>query len=101
MDANTNLSTLEAAIARATLAPLLAAGYTLTVRDEDGDKPVIDSRDLDAVVAAIGETCTTKIFATGGKDGDGWVLFVHGNDEDVVSDFTVNLESLLGFEAQP
>ena len=95
---------IERMIAKRVIADLLAEGHTLSVFDgRDEHEPVLaTSRDADAILAAMFSTgddlLTVDAELTGQRRGHsaGWVWFVHGNGDCVVSDYTTNLESVMG-----
>ncbi len=86
---------VEKVIARRVILDLLHAGFTLNVNcgDEDDELPEPSNKAktvLDAMFAA--DEDWLLVFQDGKRIG--WVYFVYGNDGwDVVSDYTVNLES--------
>jgi hypothetical protein len=85
----------ERRIARRLVRDALAAGYTISVDNGEGEEGPFktETKTLDAMFATDEE----HLFffdAAGSKIG--WVFFVYGNDGwDVISDYTTNLESLM------
>ncbi len=86
----------------------LAAGHRLSVsleRGYDADEMLLGSTDRQKIIdeAFAGDDCHIFVVPATGptvEDGrvvsKGWVYCVYGNDGwDVISDYTVNLESLL------
>ena len=83
----------EAKIIDCLIDTILAAGHKIDVRDAYGDsdepvEPMTDKALIQAEVAATGET----LFEI---DSIGWVMLVHGNGVDVISDYTTNVEGLM------
>lgn len=75
---------------------LLAAGYSLTFDDGEGYRPLVPTKDRAALLAEAMEVDDERLRAYVGTDLKGWVYFVYGNSGyDVISDYTVNLESTL------
>lgn len=66
-------------------------GISCQVRDEAGYDSTLKTFDRATVEKEIAATCMTGLnfFDRNGKY-QGWVLLVHGNQEDVVSDYTDN-----------
>lgn len=88
---------IEQRIVRRTIKTLLDGGYSLGVND--GEETVIEH-------STDGESVFKEMFATdqdfllvyvdGISDPGGYVHFIYGNDGyDVISDLTVNLETVL------
>jgi hypothetical protein len=101
----------ERAIARRAIADLLAAGYKLSVDNTEGDDAgVADFENLSTDAAEIFgrmfQTDEDYLFVWDAKKKrakwqagghTGWIRFIYGNDGfDVISDYTTNLESVLG-----
>ena len=81
---------IEEQIIRATIAALLAENYLLSVND--GEETVLkNSTDADTIFAAMRTTCEDYLYAVKSGQRYGWVLFIHGNGGDIISDYTVNL----------
>ena len=90
-------TTVEEQITRSVIETLLNAfpDYNLTVEDYDGDiiteRP---TRDVETLFDACRAVDCATVFVN--KDGgQPWVRLVNGNREDVLSDYTVNLETVL------
>ena len=93
----------ERAIARAAIAGILAAGYTISV--DDGEEIVLrQSTDAKKIFDAMFSTDEDYLHVhkadaparQNTREAFGWVRFVYGNDGwDVICDYTVNLESAL------
>ena len=87
---------LEKRIFRAAVDGLLAAGWSLGLND--GEETVVkQTLDPEAIVAASFSTDEDILIAVDRKTGRnaGWVKFIYGNVEDVLSDYTTNLEEAL------
>jgi hypothetical protein len=87
---------VEREISTAVVDALLGAGYSLSVDNEDEQTEY--STDRETILNWMYQTDVERVYA---KNTDGvafaWVYFVYGNDGwDVISDYTVNLESLIG-----
>ena len=75
-----------------------AIGFGWSVSVGDGEEwPLKKSKDLDSIFAEVGHTDETHFqffredaVVGSGYEKVGWVWFVHGNDEDVVTDYTDN-----------
>lgn len=93
---------VEKKIFKQAMKSLLAAGFAVSIDngDNDGrDYEIKDSTDLAAIVKASYQTDEERVFVRKPDDATfyGWVYFVYGNDGyDVISDYTVNLESIIG-----
>lgn len=85
---------LELKIAHKAIEGLLAAGYGVGVYDGE-EETVKDSKDAEAIKKALFTTDEDYLIAY--KDGTkaGWVWLIYGNVQDVISDYTVNLEDAL------
>lgn len=89
---------VEKEICTAVVDALLAAGYAISV-DNGGDEPeVVSSADRAVILAGMFATDDERLYAEKPAGTHfGWVYFVYGNDGyDVMSDYTVNLESVVG-----
>lgn len=86
-----NLSKVEDRIIRTVARNILRAGYRITVNDGEEDALVNGLR-LEEVMAEVGHTDQTRfdIFSRDKTVYHGFVWFVHGNEEDVVSDSSAN-----------
>jgi hypothetical protein len=77
----------------------IAAGFGLSVDDGGEDFAITNSKDEAAVMACLHATDDDALHfhRDGAADTCGWVKFVYGNDrgENVISDYTVNLEDYL------
>ena len=87
---------VERKIVRRAVLDAISAGYTLNVDYGDGDvlsKPTSERKEI---MDAMMQGDDDRLFYH--KDGKhvGWAWFVYGNDGyDVLSDYTVNLETVL------
>jgi hypothetical protein len=86
---------IEARIMRKVIEDALAAGYALGVHDGES-KTVANSRDPEAIFAALRTTDEDFLMFTLGDKPVGWVFFVYGNDgHDVINDYTTSLEPVM------
>lgn len=82
---------------------LLASGAQIQVND--GEEDVTEfTADAAQIFAAMSSTDMERLFVRRNTGRDafklGWVLLIYGNDADVISDYTIDLEPLLvGAEA--
>ena len=105
--ATCNRIALEREIVIKTVDVLLAAGYALATNQGDGpdcNVPKVPTRDRETILKELMEV-DDEFLGVFDKDSNdeyhsmpfGWVRFVYGNDGyDVISDYTVNLEEVLG-----
>jgi len=86
---------VEQRIASRLVSALLAADYTLAVCQGDEDEqPATGSKRK--IMALLGECDDDRIIVYNDSKRIGWVHLVYGNDgNDVISDYTMNLEPLL------
>lgn len=91
---------VEREIATAVVDVLLTAGFNISVDNGDNDGHEYQlgySTNRADILNAMFLTDDERLYV--GRDGEtiGWVYLVYGNDGwDVISDYTVNLESLIG-----
>jgi hypothetical protein len=88
------MNPIEARIIDIVIASALADGGQIDVRDAYGDgsdpaNPMTDPEAIRAEVAATGETLF-DFYTKDGKKPFGWVMFVHGNEWGVISDYTTD-----------
>lgn len=88
---------LERKIIRKLAEDLIAAGFLISVNDDDtgqGDTVLRDSSDVEAILGVMfttdGDLLIVRTIAN--HFHKGWVRLIHGNGCDVISDYTVNLE---------
>lgn len=69
----------------------LDAGLTISVSDGE-EWPLKKSTDYEAITAEVHATCETQFAFRTAETGAkfGWVYLVHGNDCDVISDYSDN-----------
>lgn len=86
---------LERKIARAVITQAINLGYSIDV--DDGEEITLrHSQDVKAILKAMFTTDEDWLILRRGKES-GWVRFVYGNGGyDVVNDYTVNLEPVMG-----
>lgn len=88
-------STNEKLIVGKLVCDLLAAGFALTV-DDGEEKTIKRSTDAAAIFKALSSTEMDRLYVSkGAVNYDGWVLLVWGNDTDVISDYTTNLQAIM------
>lgn len=87
---------VEKKIVIRTVAELLKAGYQLSVFDgEEESRITWDAKELHKALMNTDEDFL-NVWVEGEAKQFGWVKFVYGNyGNDVISDYTVNLESVL------
>ncbi|HYA71778.1 MAG TPA: hypothetical protein VEF36_01340 [Roseiarcus sp.] len=86
---------IETLIMRRIIADAIAAGYAISVHDGK-ETPIINSRDAEAIFAAMRTTAEDIVLFTLGGKPSGWVRLVYGNDGfDVVNDYTTNLDPVM------
>jgi hypothetical protein len=89
---------VERKIVAAVIDGALAAGYTLDVNDGE-ETTLTKSADKGKILAAMFTTDEDWLLVNDakGRAKFGWVRFIYGNDGwDVVSDYTTNLEPIMG-----
>ncbi|MEF2146662.1 MAG: hypothetical protein V3573_14545 [Desulfovibrionaceae bacterium] len=91
------MSMIETQIATRVVNSLLDAGYTVGVNDGE-EITVRRSTDRTEIMAALETTDEDYILAYDATTGRNisWVWLVWGNDEDLITDYTVNLEPVVG-----
>jgi hypothetical protein len=90
-------------MARATIAAILAAGFSVTVNNGEEDDEISSSRDAESIYRAMFSTDEDYLHVVRHKPGaganvmeSGWIRFIYGNEgPDVINDYTTNLESIL------
>jgi hypothetical protein len=93
---------VEREIAASAVDALIRAGFAISVDngDNDGRKyEIANSTDRAAIAAKMFQTDEERVYAVDKADNKpiGWLYFVYGNDGwDVLSDYTVNLEQIIG-----
>jgi hypothetical protein len=86
----------EFLIARSTIERILAAGYQITVIDDydaEGETVLTDSTDLNAILDVMFSTGGDTLLCKLPQDSKPKMLmFIWGNGEDCVHDYSVSLE---------
>lgn len=82
---------VETRIVTQVVASLATMGWTPVAANDGGDENFPCSTLADVVEAIKGTGQATIIFRSRGQTSRGWVLFIEGNGEDIVSDWTTNL----------
>lgn len=85
---------LERRIVRAAIHEFIGAGFRLDVNDGE-ETTLRDSTNGQTILAAMFSTDEDYLIVR--KDGKhvGWVRFIYGNGCDVISDYTMSVESFL------
>jgi len=84
---------LELRIAREAIKGLLKAGYSVSIDNGEKESPALTNEQH--ISSVLFQTDEDWVYAW--KEGKrvGWVLLIYGNVQDVISDYTVNLEETL------
>jgi hypothetical protein len=83
---------LEQPIIDRVIRKALDQGHSISVSD-GLSWALTRSRDYDAITAEVHATDITEfVIRNSDKKKLGWILFIHGNDEDVISDTSDNTE---------
>lgn len=92
---------VEREITTAVVDALLKAGYSLEV--DNGDEQIDPTANRESILKSMYQTDEERLYVYKIINGEfaagsfAWVYFVYGNDGwDVISDYTVNLESIIG-----
>lgn len=91
-----SMSAPEARIVEKLVDDLLAAGLNLSVYDGE-EWPLRNSTDKDAIWAALASTDRDEIVVSNPKNEQGlwprlgWIILIWGNDQDVISDYSISL----------
>jgi hypothetical protein len=90
------IETIEMTIAGRVVDALMAAGYTIGVND-GCDTTVRHSTDRAEIMGALASTGEDYVIAYDAATGKqfGWVWLVWGNDEELITDHTVALTSII------
>ena len=85
----------ERMIARKLISTILAAGHLVSLFD--GEEDTAPTAKLGEIMADLGAVDFEyiRVWPKSGGGALGWVFLVHGNDFDIISDYTTNLESLV------
>lgn len=95
-----HMSAIEFEIAKKLIADITGAGYTICVY-EGGDFALRYATDHAAILEALASTSDDELLiyekrdAQGNRNRVGWIHLVWGNDSDLISDFTENVEHLV------
>lgn len=88
-------STNEKLIVGKLVTDILAAGNTITVNDGEDDT-LVGSIDAKAIFEALASTDEDYVIVNSNQNGRyGWVRLIWGNDCDIISNYTMNLETLV------
>ena len=86
-----DLQKLERRIVRAVAEDAIAYGYDVSVHDEE-EVAVPYTTSMFDIMAEVGATDMTYLHFRDRRSGNytGWVMFVHGNGHEVLTDHTAN-----------
>lgn len=92
---------IESLIVRTVVRSLIAAGYEIEVDNNAGegeeDIRCPYTKNYQKIVASLATTDEEILWARKPKSTEGgWVKILYGNGEDCISDYTTNLESVIG-----
>lgn len=87
---------VERAIARRFVLDALAAGYTINVDNGDGYELPMSSSSPKKILETMFATDEEDLIIFRKGKLYGWVQFIHGNGPDVISDYSTNLEPIMG-----
>lgn len=91
-----NASVTETIIVGKLVKDLLAAGFQVSIDDGGGldESPLQRSTDAATIYAALASTDSDRLYLyrKDARNFTGWVYLVWGNDVDVVSDYTSNIQ---------
>jgi hypothetical protein len=82
---------LEMRICEKAVEGLLAAGYAVSVNDGE-ETTVKNCTDKSIIMDAVFTTDEDYLLAYKEGEEDGWVRLIWGNVQDLISDYTTNLE---------
>lgn len=88
-------SEIEQRIVGKLVTDLLDAGHELTVYNGGDDPEIKRSNIRDSIFHALAASDQDEIVVVKGGKRVGWIRLVWGNDADVISDYTTNLEAVL------
>lgn len=92
-----DLSITEGVLMRGLLESIFADGRSVGLRAE-GEKLLGQTREIEAVEQAYRDyvfgSATLTVFGKG-PENQGVIVLVHGNEEDLISDYSVSLEPLI------
>lgn len=92
-----NASDIEKRICGRLVSDLLADGYSITIYNGGDEAELTKSTDEATIYAAMAATDQDELVIHSGPTAKraGWVRLVYGNDVDVISDYTTNLDKVL------
>lgn len=91
---------VERSIVRAVVKAALAAGYLVAVDNGGDEYELMPCDNIRTILRAMFATCHERLWMYDSKNGmkrTGFVWLVYGNDngENVIADYTINLEHLM------
>lgn len=90
-----NASEIEQMIVGKLVTDLLNAGYSLTIFNGGVEPELNRSSDAAVIFAALAASDHDEIVVRQREIRKGWIRLIWGNDCDVISDYTINLETHL------
>ena len=86
---------IEKRIVNVVIDELLAKDYSISVNDGE-ETTLRNSQDKEQILSFMFTTDEDRLLTYSPDDERGWVLFLYGNGIDVMSDYTVNLNDVVG-----
>ena len=90
-----NASDNEKKIVGRLITDILAAGYSVSIWNGGDDAEIISSSDTDRIFKALAASDQDEIVLYKNRRRAGWIRLIWGNDVDVISDYTTNLEAIV------
>jgi hypothetical protein len=90
-----NASDIEKKIAGKLITDVLAAGYSVSVWNGGDDAEIKLSSDAETIFKAMAASDQDELVIFKNNRRCGWIRLVYGNDVDIISDYTTNLETVL------
>lgn len=90
-----NASDIEKKIVGRLITDVLASGYSVSVWNGGDDAEIELSADADTIFKALAASDQDEVVIVNNNRRFGWIRLVWGNDVDVISDYTTNLETTL------
>lgn len=90
-----NASDIEKKIVGRLITDVLASGYSVSVWNGGDDAEIELSADADTIFKALAASDQDEVVIFNNNRRFGWIRLVWGNDVDVISDYTTNLETTL------
>ena len=90
-----NASDNEKKIVGRLITDILAAGYSVSIWNGGDDAEIISSSDTDRIFKALAASDQDEVILYKNCRRAGWIRLIWGNDVDVISDYTTNLEAIV------